>query len=693
MMKTLFTTLFVALFALSASAQDCRGGYCSSGWNGNIPDDGNNTLGQTYNSSQCGLNFVMTSHMITQRYTGTPTGVGLPATYTMQMPACVGINGSHVDKAYFWWGVSYNAGSSTSPTLTVTNPASQTSNYVASLIGTSGPKCWGEIGTRTFRADITSAINGNGNYVIDIAGNPVSEIDGGTLIIIYTDPAGAYTGTMIINDGCLTFANGTPSTITCANFNACQNSTNGVGFIMTGDQQNNISPPSHDVTVGSSTQNFPNLFWNTDVVNANVTTGAVSINLTNTPNISDCWSFNVAGYYFQTSCSACNPVSALQTSQSLQNAACGNSNGWAAVSVSGGQTPYTYAWSTIPVQNTATATGLGAGTYTCNISDASGCNFAMEIVTISNNPPPTATVTPAGPIQSCSGNPTVLHSNTGIGYMYQWYLNGNPIGGATLDSIAAGVSGDYTVIITDAFGCTATSNLVQVVQGIGPVVTIASSGGTCNSGVIVIGYPGAPVVLTVSGTGAVSYLWSTGATTQSITVTSPGIYTAVGYDANGCPSASAAADTVVAISAVCGHNNNKVILCHVPPGNPNNPQTICVAASAIPSHLANHPGDCIGPCSLYYAPRYSEVLNEIEQVGFFAEAYPNPSSHGFALHLIVAPDESVMVNIHDVTGRIVETYTNVTEQTQIGTKLAAGTYNAEVVQGENRQILHLVKTN
>lgn len=41
----------------------------------------------------------------------------------------------------------------------------------------------------------------------------------------------------------------------------------------------------------------------------------------------------------------------------------------------------------------------------------------------------------------------------------------------------------------------------------------------------------------------------------------------------------------------------KVTICHVPPGNPNNPRTIQVDPSAVPWHLANHEGDYIGPCT------------------------------------------------------------------------------------------------
>ena len=38
----------------------------------------------------------------------------------------------------------------------------------------------------------------------------------------------------------------------------------------------------------------------------------------------------------------------------------------------------------------------------------------------------------------------------------------------------------------------------------------------------------------------------------------------------------------------------KVVICHIPPGNPDNPQTIEVDDSAVPAHLAH--GDALGEC-------------------------------------------------------------------------------------------------
>ena len=44
----------------------------------------------------------------------------------------------------------------------------------------------------------------------------------------------------------------------------------------------------------------------------------------------------------------------------------------------------------------------------------------------------------------------------------------------------------------------------------------------------------------------------------------------------------------------CGDDGTEVSLCHIPPGNPRNSQTLCIGLDAVPAHL-NH-GDHCGPC-------------------------------------------------------------------------------------------------
>src|SRR5436853_7748027 len=128
-MKKIYCGILLSLFSLSE-----------------LFADGNGTLGLTYDHTACGLNYVAVSHLITTRYNQyaiSSVGIGLPAVYAVSgVPPC-----SNILKVYAWWGVSYQTGSSTSPTISVTNPSLQNSSFVASLIGQDGPKCWSEIGT------------------------------------------------------------------------------------------------------------------------------------------------------------------------------------------------------------------------------------------------------------------------------------------------------------------------------------------------------------------------------------------------------------------------------------------------------------------------------------------------------------------------------------------------------------------
>jgi hypothetical protein len=47
-----------------------------------------------------------------------------------------------------------------------------------------------------------------------------------------------------------------------------------------------------------------------------------------------------------------------------------------------------------------------------------------------------------------------------------------------------------------------------------------------------------------------------------------------------------------------GNDNDKVTICHIPPGNPDNAHTIRVSENALPAHLAH--GDTLGECKKEY---------------------------------------------------------------------------------------------
>jgi len=74
--------------------------------------------------------------------------------------------------------------------------------------------------------------------------------------------------------------------------------------------------------------------------------------------------------------------------------------------------------------------------------------------------PPTPTITPNGPTTFFEGSSVTLTSSSASGN--QWYLNGNPIGGATNQQYIANASGSYTVTTTTS-GCTSAPSAATVV--------------------------------------------------------------------------------------------------------------------------------------------------------------------------------------------------------------------------------------
>ena len=173
----------------------------------------------------------------------------------------------------------------------------------------------------------------------------------------------------------------------------------------------------------------------------------------------------------------------------------------------------------------------------CKVTNASGCQSACiraTVVTV-NALPATPTITAGGPTTFCAGGSVTLTSSAGTTYLWS--------NGATTPSINVTTSGSYTVQVTNASGCQSA------------VISSHNSNSKCFTGntnncTWLVQLPfcaGGSVTLTSSA--GTSYLWSNGATTQSINVTTSGSYTVQVTNANGCQSATSVA-TVVTVNAL-----------------------------------------------------------------------------------------------------------------------------------------------
>ncbi|HNM28953.1 MAG TPA: SBBP repeat-containing protein [Chitinophagales bacterium] len=77
-------------------------------------------------------------------------------------------------------------------------------------------------------------------------------------------------------------------------------------------------------------------------------------------------------------------------------------------------------------------------------------------------PVPAASITALGATTICSGSSVTLSANTGTGLTYQWKKGNANIAGATASTYAATTAGGYKVVITNANGCSKTSNVINV---------------------------------------------------------------------------------------------------------------------------------------------------------------------------------------------------------------------------------------
>lgn len=135
------------------------------------------------------------------------------------------------------------------------------------------------------------------------------------------------------------------------------------------------------------------------------------------------------------------PLTAAVTST---NVSCeGSCDGTSTVTATWGTPPYTYSWSTSPVQNSATASALCVGTYTVTVTD-SASSTATATVTISKPGQPTI-----------SANGLVL-STTYPATTYQWILDDSAVV-ATTQNFTVTQNGNYTLVVSYGTGCMDTS--------------------------------------------------------------------------------------------------------------------------------------------------------------------------------------------------------------------------------------------
>lgn len=238
-------------------------------------------------------------------------------------------------------------------------------------------------------------------------------------------------------------------------------------------------------------------------------------------------------------CSATDNITLTQPTQltssitATTDANCGQSNGSATVTASGGTPGYTYQWpASAGSQTTATANNIAAGSYTVTVTDAAGCT-STATATINDLSGVVASISGSSNVTCnglCDGSATVTGSGGTAPYTYLWDAAAGSQGTATASGLCAGT---YSVTVTDNNGCYSSTSVTITEPSVLTTTISASSNTLCNGSC-----DGSATVSASGGTPGYTYLWPGAQTTPTASGLCAGSYTVTVTDANGCTSTS-----------------------------------------------------------------------------------------------------------------------------------------------------------
>ncbi|MBK8846197.1 MAG: choice-of-anchor L domain-containing protein [Bacteroidetes bacterium] len=415
-------------------------------------------------------------------------------------------------------------------------PASLNAGSYTSYLWSNGTttQTWSPLATGTYTVTVTdvNGCTGTDSHTIAINPNPTPTISGpttfcsGSSVNLNAGPgyatyawsngastqiqnlntSGTYTITVTDGNGCT----GTNSVTIIAVANPIP-TINGIFSVCAG------TPASMDAGAGYLSYLWSN--GSTDQIQSPSTSGVYTVTVAINGGCTGTASVNITINN--------NPTPAIVGNTTICQGAATSFNAGAGFTV--------YNWSngsTTQVLNTS-----AAGTYTVTVTDANGCT-ASTTTALVVNPLPSPSI--SGIFSICQGNNTIIDAGNGYS-AYVWNA------GSTLQTLNVNVSGTYTVTVTDANGCSASTNQVVTINAL-PLPTITGNPTICSG-------------LTSSlnaGAGYASYSWSNGNTNQSLTTNMAATYTVTVTDNNGC-TGSTSVQVIVNPNPVPQINGNTII--------------------------------------------------------------------------------------------------------------------------------------
>lgn len=207
-----------------------------------------------------------------------------------------------------------------------------------------------------------------------------------------------------------------------------------------------------------------------------------------------------------------------------KNETCGNLSGEVKILVNGGMQPYTYSWSNGAA--TQNIYNLQAGTYSCTITDNSGCSITTGAITLINAPGTLALNNVSVINETCSNGLGSVQLNISGGTLpVSFYWNT----GSVSQNITNVHAGTYSCQVTDSAGCSfAVNATVLNEQGTLHIENFVVTDETCGNGA------GSINLVISGGNGATTCAWSSGQVTEDIGSLHSGTYSVSINDSQGC---------------------------------------------------------------------------------------------------------------------------------------------------------------
>lgn len=229
----------------------------------------------------------------------------------------------------------------------------------------------------------------------------------------------------------------------------------------------------------------------------------------------------------------------------------GGHDGKATANVSGGTPGYTYTWSN--GKSTKTIDSLTAGTYFVTVTDFNGCSLEQEFEI--HEPGCNLSAQMSKSDVHCFGfndgsaTATPDHQNGTVTYTWS--------NGGTTQTISSLAPGTYTVTIQDDDCSIVKSTTIAEPDVL--TLSISSQSSNCNQNT------GSATANVSGGKPDYTYLWNTGATSQTISGLGAGDFTVTVTDANGCTNISTVEIDVVDNQPPVANSNYTPIVIELGP--------------------------------------------------------------------------------------------------------------------------------